>query len=303
MTTVLVTGASGFIGRRALPALVARGFDVHAVGASRTVAVDGVRWHTCDLLEPHARRTLVDGVRATHLLHLAWYAEPGAFWTSLRNVAWSSATLELVRDFREAGGERVAVAGTCAEYDWTHGWCSEGITPEKPGTLYGASKDGTRRILAAYAELSGLSMAWGRIFHLHGPDEDPRRLVRSVATALLRGEEARTSAGDQVRDFSHVEDVAAGLVALLASKAQGSVNVASGEPVRLRRIVEMIGESTGSTALLRMGALPARADEPPLLVADVRRLRSEVGFTPRYTLDEGIAATVAAIRNDLEGRP
>ena len=84
MKRVLVTGATGFIGRHCLEPLVAREFEVHAVHNVRPVhatgpasADDAVRWHACDLLSVGAAAALISEIAPTHLLHLAWYAVPG----------------------------------------------------------------------------------------------------------------------------------------------------------------------------------------------------------------------------------
>src|SRR4051812_46284141 len=96
---VLVTGATGFISRHSLAPLRRRGFEVHAL--ARSIPADttpGITWHTGDLLTGDAR-SLLEAVRPTHLLHFAWYAEHGKFWTSAHNLEWISATLSLLRDF------------------------------------------------------------------------------------------------------------------------------------------------------------------------------------------------------------
>src|SRR5262249_16760441 len=121
---VVVTGASGFIGRHSLPALVARGHEVHAM-ARRALQLPRLPAHVCDLLDPHATAALIARVRPTHLLHFAWYAVPGKYWTAPENLDWVAATLHLLRGFAASGGQRVVMAGTCAEYDWSHPTLSE----------------------------------------------------------------------------------------------------------------------------------------------------------------------------------
>src|SRR5229473_1316941 len=98
---VLVTGARGFIGRRCLPRLAALGFETHAV-SSAPIEGDGATWHRCDLLDGAACEALVRRLRPTHLLHLAWIAQPGIFWTSPLNMAWLAAGVRLVDAFYEA---------------------------------------------------------------------------------------------------------------------------------------------------------------------------------------------------------
>lgn len=295
MSRILVTGATGFIGRRALEPLGAAGFEVHAV--ARRPPPDpaaAVRWHAADLLHAEQRRAVVERARPSHLLHVAWYAEPGAFWTAPENASWVVATVGLMEDFVAAGGTRAVFAGTCAEYEW--GGAPGPLREDAPleaGTFYGACKDATRRVVSGLGEHREIAVAWGRVFHVYGPGEDERRLVAGVARALALGERAATSAGDQVRDFLHVDDLAAAFAALVASDVTGAVNVASGEGVTVRRVVELIAAAAGRPELLDAGALPARPGEPAELVADVTRLREEVGFEPSISLADGLAETVA----------
>jgi nucleoside-diphosphate-sugar epimerase len=289
---IAVTGSSGFIGSHVVDELVARGLDVHAM-ATRPTTRPGVTTHAVDLLgDRSAIEQLFARVAPTHLLHLAWYAEPGQYWTSLENYRWAAATVELARIFRERGGTRMVAIGTCAEYDHRDGICREDSTPLAPTTPYGVAKDATRRLLASYAEQSGLGMAWARIFFLYGPGERSERLVPAVIQACLRGEAPRCTEGLQIRDFLHVRDVAAALVDTLLSDVTGAVNIGSGEPVTVRQLVTDIAAECGATQPPAFGALPSR-DEAPSIVADVTRLRDEVQWQPRYSRREGLRDTIA----------
>ncbi len=164
----------------------------------------------------------------------------------------------------------------------------------RPATLYGAAKDGTRRILEAYAGETGLSFAWGRLFFLYGPGEKPGRLVGDAIQALAAGGRFGTSPGHQRRDFSHVADAARAFAALVDSSVVGPVNVGSGAAVPVRAILERIGHLTGRPDLIDFGARPLAAGEPACIEADVTRLRGEVGFQPRFDLDAGLRATLTA---------
>jgi nucleoside-diphosphate-sugar epimerase len=311
MRKVLLTGATGFIGRHCLPALAAaHDFDeVHAVSTRATesdfarelvsdfdsaTAAARVRWHQANLLSGAEVKRLLAEVRPTHLLHLAWYVEPGTYWTSPANEEWLRASTELFQSFVEHGGERVVSAGTCAEYDWNgDGYCSEAKTPLAPATFYGQCKHALHNALETLAHERGTSAAWGRIFFLYGAHEHPQRLVASVIRTLLRDEPARCTHGEQLRDFLDVRDVAAAFVALLGSDVRGAVNIASGEVVSLKTVIRRIAEKLDRAHLVQLGARPAPAGEPKLLAADVSRLRHEVGWSPRYTLDAGLDATIS----------
>lgn len=302
---VLVTGASGFIGSRVLEPLLRRGFEVHAVArrppvasgageaAGETSMPGGVNWHAADLLDGLQRRALVSEVGASHLLHLAWFAEPGAFWEARENAPWVAATVGLVDEFAAAGGSRAVLAGTCAEYDWTAPQPLREDAALAPATYYGVCKDATRRVVEGLGATSGLSLAWARIFFLYGPGEDERRLVASVARALLSGERAATGAGTQLRDFLHVDDVASAFAAITEADVRGPVNIGAGEGATVGEVVALVARAAGRPDLLDVGALSPRLGDPAALVADVARLREEVGFVPAIGLEEGLAATVA----------
>lgn len=277
MKSVLVTGATGWIGRHTLEPLVAAGFEVHGVHhRTEPLDVGGVRWHRADLL----REDLP--VETSHLLHLAWFAAPGAFWDAPENRAWLEASRRLMSRF---GGERIVAAGTCAEYDWSAGVCLEHKTPLAPRGLYGRCKNDLRRFL----ERLPVSSAWGRVFFLFGPHEPREKLVAATVLALLDGRQADLSDGRQRRDYLHVADVGTAFARLVASTVEGPVNIGSGVAVAVRTLAELAARESGRPDFLRFGP---PAPEPPLVVADTRRLRDEVRWSPRFDVASGIADTV-----------
>ena len=305
MTRVLVTGATGFVGRHCVPRLVSRGFAVHTVASRHRAPLEGSVPHDVNLLDPLATRALVGDVRPDLLLHLAWYAVPGLYWTADANFAWLSASIELVRAFVEAGGRRFVGVGTCAEYDWQHGRCREDDTPCRPTTVYGACKHALCLVSSVIARQAALSAAWARLFFIYGPHEAPARLVPSVIRPLLNGQRARCTAGEQIRDFLYVEDAAAALVALLVSDVRGAVNVASGAGIAIRDLAVEIADQLEQPGLLELGALPARANDPALLTADTGRLNAEVGWQPAWTLVRGVQASISwwPVASDARRRP
>jgi nucleoside-diphosphate-sugar epimerase len=276
---VLVTGASGFIGRAVIPLLTARGFDVHAV--SRANATGPAVCHRTDLLADDVD-AMLDAVRPDLLLHLAWYAQPEDYRVSTENARWLEASRRLASSFVRHGGTRAVFAGTCAE-------------TTEPATPYAESK----RALRDFVSAMPLSVAWGRIFFLFGPHEYASRFVPSIVLPLLRDQEAFCLRPALRRDFLYVEDVAAAFVAMLEGDATGDVEIGSGDAVRLGSVAETIAARVGR-GVLRQGS--DDAGERPVIVADVRRLRDELGFRPRYSLLAGIDATIDWWRAEMERR-
>lgn len=295
---VLVTGARGFIGRRCLPRLSALGFETHAV-SSAPIDAGGATWHRCDLLDAAACEALVRRLRPTHLLHLAWIAQPGIFWTSPLNLAWLAAGARLVGAFYEAGGERVVGAGSCAEYAVSATPCQEDVTPVAPDTVYGDAKTAMHFALRAAARDRG-SWAWMRLFSPYGPGEPGERFIPGVIDGLLRGEPVKCTHGNQVRDFIHADDVADACIALLDSGLSGPFNVGTGRGCSLREVAAVIVAELGRAELLRFGEREAPAHDRAYVVADVSRMRNQAGWKPRLGLKEGIRLTIEAKVRELK---
>ena len=289
---VLVTGATGFIGRHTIEPLRARGYEIHAVSTKGAADMPGVHFHQGNLLEPGTARRVLAEVKPTHLLHLAWFVVPGKLITSPENYEWVRASMELVQEFAAAGGKRVTSCGSGYEYDWRYGFCNEQLTLQVPNTVYGACKQALNLMTENFAVTANLSSAWGRVFFLYGPHEHPQRLVSSIILSMLRGEPAKSSHGRQIRDYMHVQDVADGLVAVLDSELRGTVNVSSGRATQIRDIVLTLGSLLGRPELVQLGALPARANDAPMVVGDNAKIMAELGWQPKFELESGLGHTI-----------
>jgi len=301
MKRVLLTGGTGFIGKNAVPFLVDSGYDVHAISTKQIVTNkkhNDVKWHHSNLFDPDDMDRLFREVKPTHLLHFAWDTTPGSYWTSQNNLHWVQSGLDMLMHFSNQGGERAVLAGTCAEYDWLYGCCKEETTPLLPATLYGVCKNSLQKIAARFFNQNNISNAWGRVFYLYGPGERQSRLVASVINALLHDVPAPCSHGRQIRDFLYVKDVAAAFVALLESNVQGAVNIASGNPVSLKAVIDMISAKIGRQDLVKYGAVPTGKNDPGILIADVEKLNNEVGWFPQYDLSTGLDETIDWWKNE-----
>lgn len=294
MSRVLVTGASGFIGRAAVEGLRSRGHEVHGVARIPADDVPVHTWHTGDLLDSSDRRTLVRAAGASHLLHLAWSTVHGRFWSDPTNLTWARASFELVETFAAGGGTRAVMSGSCAQYDWdaqaigSAGVADESATPRRPATLYGSAKEEATRQLDAWSAEAGFSYASALLFFPYGPFDKAERLVPSVTLKLLAGEVAEVTSGSQIRDFVHVEDCGVALAALVGSEVTGAVNIGTGKASSVAAVATTVAQVLDREDLLRIGT----DGESSKVVAAVTRLRNEVGFVPRYDLEAGLRDTV-----------
>lgn len=294
---VLVTGANGYIGKAAVRHLRALGCTVHALG--RHDPGDAIAWHPADLLAEADLMDAVGEIDAQVCLHLAWSVPPGRFWTHPDNLDWVGASLRLFRAFAATGGRRIVGVGSCAEYAWDAPLLREDMPP-RPGTLYGRAKAALADLLFAFAEQEGVEAAWARLFFLYGPGEPEGKLVSDATSTLLRGGRVATTPGEQRRDFLHVDDVGGALALLSCASMTGPVNIASGQAVRVREVLERIERLTGTEGRVDYGQRPLAAGEPMELAGDTSRLRDELGFCPHFSLDTGLADTVDHWRQRLQ---
>lgn len=304
MNTVFLTGASGFIGSYALKSLLERGYKVYAVSSKAQIPEQrGVEWVQLNLLDEKASKDAVRILKPTHLLHLAWYAEPPFFWESDQNLLWLESSLHLFKAFIESGGRRAVIAGTCAEYQWvSEGKCSETETHCLPNSLYGRAKYSLFLLTQKLCALTGISCAWGRLFHLYGPGEHPKKIVRSVISSLLQGRKALCSSGEQLRDYLHVADAADALCALLDSAIEGPVNIGCGKPIQIRDILKKIGEKIGKEELIQLGSIPVSSADPAILVPCTGRLANDVKWSPRIDLSDGLEQMIEWMKDEIHNR-
>ena len=287
---ILITGASGFIGRQCCAQLIAQGHEVNAKSLKNQTD-DKVQWYKVDLFDSQQSIKLMRKIQPTHLLHLAWYAEPGKYWTSTKNYHWVKASLTLFEEFVKVGGTRLVVAGSCAEYSWESEKYTEDKTPLEPGTLYGVCKHSLHTMLASYASLKGLSFAWGRIFSIYGPHENPNRLFASVIQALLKDHNVKCNNGGLIRDYLHVYDVASAFIALLNSEVEGPINIGSGSGITLEDTVRKIEKKISNYGRLKINHEPISSYEAPIIIADTTRINN-IGWSPLYNINHGLDNTI-----------
>jgi nucleoside-diphosphate-sugar epimerase len=301
---VLITGASGFVGSHVARLLVAEGCEVYAL-----VRESSNRWRIRDILPSMYLRqsdlvafenvnTYLQEIKPELCIHLAWYAVPGKYLNSQENLDSIQASINLLSQLAELGCKRFVGIGTCFEYDLSLGYLSESSLT-KPITLYAATKVALSTILQQFAQITEMEIAWIRLFYQYGPMEDERRLIPSVISSLLRDEVVKTTKGEQIRDFLHIEDVASAIWAVAKSNVSGVVNVGSGQPVTVGQIALELGNLLGKPDLIHLGALPYRPNDPMFICANNELLRKKTDWTPKYNLTTGLKNTIEWYKDHL----
>lgn len=270
---IAVTGASGFIGRAVLAELSRRGIAAVASSRSGTDATPGAghRAVALDLHEASADAYERLG-RPETVIHLAWSGLPN--YRSLHHIESElPAHYRFLSSLVEAGLQSLIVAGTCFEYGMQSGPLGEDL-PTRPENPYGFAKDALRRELEFLKASRPFALTWARLFYLYGEGQAETSLLPQLRHAVTSGEKVfNMSGGEQLRDYLAVEEAAHLLVSLaLVGRDAGVVNVCSGRPVSVRRLVESWIRDNGWAIDLNLGHFPYPDYEPMAFWGERRKL-------------------------------
>jgi nucleoside-diphosphate-sugar epimerase len=289
---ILLTGAAGFVGCHVAKLLVREGHEVEAVvrpGSEpwRLGGVNGARVVECPLEDAVAVRELVRRTQPESCFHLAWAS--GSNLDAFEHAESLQSGLSLALALAEAGCQQFVGTGTNYEYDTSLGYLAE-TTPLLPLTLHAATKLALHTGLKKLEQRFPMRSVWVRPFFVYGPFEDERRLVPGVIRSLRERTAVRTTSGEQIRDYLHVEDVASGICAAAREKLPVA-NIGSGIPVAVIDIIKELASILQGEQYLQIGALPQRPGEPPFICANSSLLRSR-GWRPKFDLKSGLRNTV-----------
>ncbi len=272
---LLLTGATGFIGRHVLTRLrECDGVEIGILTRRSNVAPVGVTEIVDDIgneaLDWHALGC------PDVVLHLAWGGLPN--YRSPRHFDEAQRHSTFLRRLAAQGLPRLICAGTCYEYGMRQGCLAEHEVTD-PANSYGLSKDVLRRQLAL--DTPNTQLLWTRLFYLYGNGQAPTSLYSQVCAAIDRGDSVfRMSGGEQLRDFLPVTRAADHLVRLALDPRQtGIFNIASGEPISIRRLVETWFADAGHSIRLELGHYPYPDWEPFAFWASTAKLTAALART------------------------
>jgi nucleoside-diphosphate-sugar epimerase len=273
--SVVVTGASGFVGRAVLAALAARRIRAIAVTRDRRRLADlelDARIVEGDVGAPD-RAFIAELARHDFLLHLAWDGLPN--YKSLHHLETElPAQYRFLKAVVAAGSRSIVVTGTCFEYGMQEGRLVE-TGPAQPTNPYGYAKDALRRQLSFLKQEMPFALTWTRLFYMYGTGQNPKSIYSQLAAAVGRGDDHfDMSTGEQMRDYLPIEAIADRLVRLtLLGREVGIVNICSGQPRSMRGIVESWLRDNGWRISLRLGRYPYPDYEPFAFWGSAEKLR------------------------------
>ncbi len=286
--TVLVFGATGFIGLHLVDSLENLGATV--VGASRhRGAGDGkTSWRQCDASDAQRVEALFDEVSPDIVYQLTSDSQGGQELSliaeSIRNDLM--ATVNVLTAATRHGVARVVIIGSLEE---PTGDASQ-ATPSSP---YAAAKWTVCAYARMFSELYGLPVTVLRLMMAYGPGQKPYKVIPYTIRSLLAGERAALSNGQRKLDWIYIQDVIDAILraGLLKDKDARSIDIGSGTPVLMHDLLTTIGDIIGRRELLCFGSLPNRTHERED-VADPARAASKLGWQARTPLKDGLRKTI-----------
>jgi dTDP-6-deoxy-L-talose 4-dehydrogenase (NAD+) len=268
---ILLTGASGFVGRQVARSLVEAGHRPLLVLRPESLVRTGLEADKADIVEtPDLFAESIDwwtdmlqGVDT--VIHAAWYVEPGKYLDSPENTRCVEGSLRLGEGAFRCGVKHFIGIGTCFEYRLPN----DRITADAevgPVTLYAAAKLSLFHMLEKRFAGSGTTLAWARLFYLFGEGEHPARLFPMLHRRLAAGEKVELTSGDKLRDFLDVAEAGAMIAGLAETGQAGVVNICSGKAVTIRQIAEGIADLHGRRDLLTFGTATVHPRDPMAVV-------------------------------------
>jgi nucleoside-diphosphate-sugar epimerase len=292
---VLVTGASGFLGRHIVYYFTGIGIDVIA-GVRRPDAseVPAVR---LDLADVGSIESAIAATRATHIINCAAYGVE----QSLQNYSDAFSVnvkgcSDLMKAAARAGASRFVQVGSCSEYANSDRPIPE-TTPPQPQNLYAVCKAVASTMVLDLGPALGLDVVVVRPFSMWGPGEHAYRLLPQILAACRASRPLALTTCEIIRDYSFVADTAAwiGRVALSADVAPGTIiNIGSGKAVLLREFALSAAAYLGGVSLLKFGTRPERPNEPRSWIADVTRLERLIGPLRHTRFEDGLEQMLKA---------
>ena len=271
MKNILLTGATGFVGRQVLFHLLNKRFKIHLIirkGREKIIKYKSSKIKlifTKDLFKENQNWWKKKCKDIDTIIHLAWYTKHEDYQNSPKNIDCLIGSINLVKGAIEAGVRRFVGIGTCFEYEFS----SKDLTvntPLKPLTIYAGTKAGLYLTLSKLLPLKSIEFSWCRLFYLYGEGENERRLFPYLHNQLSKGKVAQLTNGNQIRDFLDVRKAGKMIVNVSIGMQQGPVNICSGNPKTVRQLAEKIADKYNRRDLLKFGKRLNNLIDPPRVV-------------------------------------
>ena len=305
-TSILVTGATGFIGQHLVHRLRAAGAQVTGLTSSeagRRRLPHGIIGYVADLRDASAVQAALQAVHPDLIFHLA---AVGVTQFGIDPITAAQVnvegTINLLTALKDTRYRRFIFAGTGHEYGDGQPPFRED-QPPSPSNVYAASKSAAWLFCQMYHRLWGCPVVGVRPFGVYGPGQRPPAFLPTLILSALQGCDFPMTQGNQVRDLIYVEDVVAGMLrAATVPGIEGQLfNLCSGEGISLAELAQRVLTLMDNPIRVKLGALPYRPGQIWHLVGDNSQAGQVLGWQPTVSLDDGLRRTIAWCTEAMRG--
>ena len=301
---IVVTGATGMIGRALIEHALDRGDDVVAIcrpGSAGIPSLPGSDRLSVIEADISGYGDIRDSERCDVFFHLAWMKTSGAARDDARlqtqNIQYALDAVDLAGSW---GAKTFIGAGSQAEYGIADRPLN-GDMPVNPESGYGIAKFAAGRLCSLLCRQKGIRFNWARILSVYGENDADHTLIKYVINTILDGGVPELTPCEQTWDYIHSDDAARALYAIGTGGKDGRTYcIGSGAPHPLKWYVERTRDAVNKNAELRFGAREYYPHQPMVLCADISQLTEDTGFVPRIGFEEGIARVVSHVVNNRE---
>jgi nucleoside-diphosphate-sugar epimerase len=268
---ILLTGATGFVGKQILKELGKKNVSVIPIVRSGKESLINALPNvervisTLDLFRENEVWWEENCRNIDIVIHSAWYVQTGSYLQAPQNIDCLIGSLNLAKGAISVGVKKIVAVGTCFEYEFSSDVLPVSATI-KPLTTYAATKAALFFTLSKWLASHSIDFSWCRLFYLYGDGEDSRRLMPYLKAQLEKGKFAELTSGNQIRDFIDVSDAGKLIANIALSRQVGPVNICSGVPVTVKQFAEQVADQYGRRDLLRFGSRPENLVDPPCIV-------------------------------------
>jgi nucleoside-diphosphate-sugar epimerase len=302
MNSIVIHGASSFLGNNFIKLLISQKINVHIIARATSQITFCENWPTVKIYRYNKTISEINCqniiVKDPVFFEFSWH---GVFGTDRNIPEQLSVNIPLIISSiafaKRLNAKHWIGIGSQAEY----GDLNKEITENdkcNPTTFYGKSKLLCSKISEELCQAYSIEHSWLRLFSVFGPNDNHDWLIPFLIKGMLNDNEINVTKGEQFWDYLYIDDISEMLLKMISASGIGIANLGSGQPIQIRQIIEKIKIFASSNSIINYGAIPYRPDQVMYMSANIIKLSTHLNWQPKTSIDEGLIKTIDFFKNN-----